>query len=69
VVGKGEPGFAEARPRIGQLAPGTTVYVDGPHGVFSMDQDEGPGFCFIGGGVGITGLMVFACLVFAGAQS
>jgi predicted ferric reductase len=43
--------------RIGELAPGTKVYVDGPHGVFSMDQDEGPGFCFIGGGVGITGLL------------
>jgi ferredoxin-NADP reductase len=22
-----------------------------------MDEDEGPGFCFIGGGVGITGLL------------
>jgi len=43
--------------RIGELDPGTTVYVDGPHGVFSMDQDEGPGFCFIAGGVGITGLL------------
>jgi len=43
--------------RIGELDPGTTMYVDGPHGVFSMDQDEGPGFCFIAGGVGITGLL------------
>jgi len=43
--------------RIGELDPGTKVYVDGPHGVFSIDQDEGPGFCFIGGGVGITGLL------------
>jgi predicted ferric reductase len=43
--------------RVGELAPGTKVYVDGPHGVFSMDQDEGPGFCFIAGGVGITGLL------------
>jgi predicted ferric reductase len=42
---------------INQLQPGSKVYVDGPHGVFSMDQDEGPGFCFIGGGVGITGLL------------
>jgi ferredoxin-NADP reductase len=33
------------------------VYVDGPHGVFSMDQDEGPGFGFIAGGVGVTGLL------------
>jgi predicted ferric reductase len=43
--------------RIHELDPGTKVYVDGPHGVFSMDQDEGPGFCFVGGGVGITGLL------------
>jgi predicted ferric reductase len=43
--------------RIHELEPGTTVYVDGPHGVFSMDQDEGPGFGFIAGGVGITGLL------------
>jgi predicted ferric reductase len=43
--------------RVHELAPGTRVYVDGPHGVFSMDQDEGPGFGFIAGGVGITGLL------------
>jgi predicted ferric reductase len=43
--------------RVHELDPGTTVYVDGPHGVFSMDQDEGPGFGFIAGGVGITGLV------------
>jgi predicted ferric reductase len=39
------------------LEPGTTVYVDGPHGVFSIDQDEGPGFGLIAGGVGIAGLI------------
>lgn len=43
--------------RVHELEPGVTVYVDGPHGVFSMDLDEGPGFGFIGGGVGITGLL------------
>lgn len=43
--------------QVGTLEPGTTVYVDGPHGVFSMDQDEGPGFGFIAGGVGIAGLI------------
>jgi predicted ferric reductase len=43
--------------RIHELDLGTTVYVDGPHGVFSMDQDEGPGFGFIAGGVGIAGLI------------
>jgi predicted ferric reductase len=42
---------------VHELDPGTTVYVDGPHGVFSMDQDEGPGFGFIAGGVGIAGLL------------
>jgi predicted ferric reductase len=43
--------------RVHELDPGTTVYVDGPHGVFSIDQDEGPGFGFIAGGVGISGLI------------
>jgi predicted ferric reductase len=43
--------------RVSELEPGTTVYVDGPHGVFSMDQDEGPGFGFVAGGVGIAGLI------------
>jgi predicted ferric reductase len=43
--------------RVGDLEPGTTVYVDGPHGVFSIDQDEGPGFGLIAGGVGIAGLI------------
>jgi len=42
---------------VHRLNPGTTVYVDGPHGVFSMDRDEGPGFGFIAGGVGIAGLI------------
>src|SRR5919106_2750431 len=28
--------------RVHELDVGTAVYVDGPHGVFSMDQDEGP---------------------------
>ena len=43
--------------RARELQPGTTVYVDGPHGVFSIDQDEGPGFGLIAGGVGIAGLI------------
>jgi predicted ferric reductase len=42
---------------VGELEPGTTVYVDGPHGVFSIDQDEGPGFGLVAGGVGIAGLI------------
>jgi predicted ferric reductase len=42
---------------VRDLEPGTTVYVDGPHGVFSIDQDEGPGFGLLAGGVGIAGLI------------
>jgi predicted ferric reductase len=42
---------------VRDLPVGTTVYVDGPHGVFSIDQDEGPGFGLIAGGVGIAGLI------------
>jgi predicted ferric reductase len=42
---------------VGGLEPGTKVFVDGPHGVFSIDQDEGPGFGLIAGGVGIAGLI------------
>jgi predicted ferric reductase len=43
--------------QVKDLEPGTRVYVDGPHGVFSIDQDEGPGFGLIAGGVGIAGLI------------
>ncbi|MBV8346480.1 MAG: hypothetical protein JOZ49_02780, partial [Mycolicibacterium sp.] len=39
---------------IADIEVGTTAYLDGPHGVFTPDQYEGPGFCFIAGGVGIT---------------
>jgi predicted ferric reductase len=42
---------------VPNLEPGANVFVDGPQGVFSIDLDEGPGFAFIAGGVGITGLL------------
>ncbi|MBB5164180.1 ferric reductase-like transmembrane domain-containing protein [Mycobacterium sp. AZCC_0083] len=42
---------------IKSIAPGTRAYVDGPHGVFSPDNYDGPGFVFLGGGVGIGPLM------------
>ncbi len=42
---------------IGQFKPGATPYLDGPHGAFTFDRHEGPGFVFIGAGVGITPLM------------
>ena len=35
---------------------GAKVYVDGPHGVFTMDRQQAQGYVFIGGGVGITPL-------------
>ncbi|MBO0844197.1 MAG: ferric reductase-like transmembrane domain-containing protein [Nocardioides sp.] len=37
---------------VANVEPGTEVYVDGPHGVFSIDQYEGAGFCLIAGGWG-----------------
>src|SRR5262249_53527006 len=39
---------------VATVEPGTEVYVDGPHGVFSIDEYEGAGFCFIAGGVAIA---------------
>jgi predicted ferric reductase len=41
---------------VGTLEPGATVYLDGPYGAFTVDRHEGPGFVFIGAGVGITPL-------------
>lgn len=41
---------------IPNVVAGTRVYVDGPHGVFSMDRRQAPGYVFIAGGVGITPL-------------
>ena len=42
---------------IAAVQPGTRAYLDGPHGVFSPDRFEGPGFVLVGGGVGITPLI------------
>ena len=36
------------------LQVGDTVFVDGPHGSFTVDRHPGPGFVFVGTGVGIT---------------
>ena len=38
------------------LRPGDRAWVDGPHGVFTMDREEGAGYGLVGGGVGITPL-------------
>jgi predicted ferric reductase len=42
---------------VGEIEPGTRAYVDGPHGSFSPDRAEGPGFALIAGGVGITPIL------------
>ncbi|MDP2234076.1 MAG: oxidoreductase, partial [Actinomycetota bacterium] len=38
------------------VKPGTRAWIDGPHGVFTIDREEGAGYVLIGGGVGITPL-------------
>ena len=38
------------------MQPGARAWVDGPHGVFTIDREEGAGYGLIGGGVGITPL-------------
>jgi predicted ferric reductase len=43
---------------VGAMPPGTTAYVDGPFGVFTIDRHaDAPGFVFIAGGVGIAPMM------------
>ena len=42
---------------IKTISPGTRAYLDGPYGAFSIDQEVGPGYTFIAGGVGITPVM------------
>jgi predicted ferric reductase len=43
---------------VGETQAGEVVYVDGPHGAFSIDaHPDAPGFVFIAGGVGIAPLM------------
>jgi predicted ferric reductase len=39
---------------IGQVALGTTVFVDGPHGAFSPDTEPAAGYVFFAGGAGIA---------------
>ncbi|MBR9989541.1 MAG: ferric reductase-like transmembrane domain-containing protein [Gemmatimonadetes bacterium] len=40
--------------RMSRVAVGATAFLDGPHGAFSMDRYQAPGYVFIAGGVGIT---------------
>jgi predicted ferric reductase len=41
---------------VPHVKPGTRAWIDGPHGVFTIDREEGAGYVLIGGGVGITPL-------------
>jgi len=43
--------------QIGELEPGTPVYVDGPYGEFSIDEHEAPGYVFLAGGIGSAPMM------------
>jgi predicted ferric reductase len=43
--------------RIGQVKPGTPVWLDGPYGTFSIDVSRAPGYIFVAGGVGIAPVM------------
>ena len=45
--------------RLQGIEKGTVVYLDGPHGAFSVDRAQAPGYVFIAGGVGITPMMSF----------
>lgn len=42
---------------IGQIAPGTVAYLDGPYGNLSVDGRDEPGVALIAGGVGIAPLI------------
>jgi predicted ferric reductase len=39
---------------VKNLTPGTRAYLDGPYGVFTIDDHFAPGYVFFAGGVGIT---------------
>ena len=41
---------------VPRVEPGTRAWIDGPHGVFTIDREEGAGYVLIGGGVGVTPL-------------
>ncbi|CAN5560457.1 ferredoxin reductase family protein [soil metagenome] len=44
---------------VAEVEPGTPVYLDGPHGAFSIDRFQAPGYVFVVGGIGITPVMSF----------
>lgn len=43
---------------VSRTEPGTVAFIDGPHGVFSLDlYPDAPGFLFVAGGIGIAPIM------------
>jgi predicted ferric reductase len=40
--------------KVKTIQPGTTAYLDGPYGVFSIDDHPAEGYVFLAGGIGIT---------------
>lgn len=46
--------------RVGEVPVGTLAFLDGPHGAFSIDRYQAPGYVFVAGGVGITPIL--SCL-------
>jgi predicted ferric reductase len=42
---------------VPSISPGHRVWVDGPHGVFTADREQGPGYVLIAGGAGISPLV------------
>ncbi len=42
---------------IDDMPENAVVYVDGPHGTFSIDRHDGPGYVFIAGGIGSPPMM------------
>jgi predicted ferric reductase len=43
--------------KVKTIKPGTKAYLDGPYGVFSMDNHPAPGYVFLAGGIGIGPIM------------
>ena len=55
----GIKGLGDFSSHVREVEEGTPVYIDGPHGAFSIDRAQAPGYVFIAGGVGITPMMSF----------
>jgi predicted ferric reductase len=43
--------------KVPSIKPGTRAYIDGPYGVFSIDNAVAPGYIFLAGGIGISPIM------------